>query len=224
MTPKPILHCRIASCSRHTATCIPHADVGLPCVSSLNALRPRGMGVSQRIEYGSVSCVSPVASCCCRAGVVFGGNRRFSHSGFGKISPRRRAARSRTARSRASLQPPCQAASHSSPLSARRTRVALGAWRRANASARLCRHQCQHCLGCCSAQPGHSAVRLIRCRRRGAPLHRRQSHRPRQPVVRAIHEHGSAAVRSSRHRLGHGAVHSPATASACPARRSAPLR
>ncbi len=47
-------------------------------------------------------------------------------------------------------------------------------------------------------------VRFIGCRRRSAPLHRRQSDRSRQPVVRAVHEHGAAALRSSRHRLRYG--------------------
>src|SRR5215813_4428246 len=36
------------------------------------------------------------------------------------------------------------------------------------------------------------------------PLSRRQSDRARQPVVRALHEHGAGAYRPSRHRLRHG--------------------
>ena len=40
-------------------------------------------------------------------------------------------------------------------------------------------------------------VSVHRRRRRSAPLHWRQSHRPWQPVVRAVHEHGSAAFRLS---------------------------
>ena len=54
-------------------------------------------GVSQRIEYGSVGCVLPVASKGLspsrRAGIVFGGDRRFGLPGFSKVSPRRMAAR-----------------------------------------------------------------------------------------------------------------------------------
>src|ERR1700709_1673664 len=50
-------------------------------------------GGSQRNEYGSVGCVSRVASCCCSAGVVCGGDGRIRLSGFGKIPPRRVAPR-----------------------------------------------------------------------------------------------------------------------------------
>ena len=57
-----------------------------------------------------------------------------------------------------------------------------------------------------AAMTSSARVRLIRRRRRGAALYRRQSHRPRQPVVREIHEHGAGAFRSSRHRLGYGAL------------------
>jgi len=120
MTPKSIPHCRIASCSRHTATRIRSANVG----SSTSRWE---LGVSKRVEYGSVVCVSPVASCRC-AGIVFGGIRRFSRSGFSKVSSRRR-----VARSCASPGPSRQAALRSSSLSAHRARVALGCRRGANA-------------------------------------------------------------------------------------------
>ena len=49
-----------------------------------------------------------------------------------------------------------------------------------------------------------AASAAVRPRVRGAPLSRRQSDRPRQPVVRALHEHGAAEHRPSRHRLRHG--------------------
>src|SRR5713101_1740166 len=105
------------------------------------------LGVSTRVKlerglskYGSVVCVSPVASCCC-AGFLFGGDLRIGHSGFSKVSSRRRAARSC-----ASCWPSHGAALRTSlSSSAPGTRIALGARRGANASARFCRYQCQHC-------------------------------------------------------------------------------
>jgi len=176
MTQKPFLHRRIASCSRHTTTCIRTPDVGLDAFSSevgtgsreenalilkreriraqnrnpllLNSLSAGGdWGCHRRNEYGSVSCVPPVA---CRAGVVFGGDRRISHPSFGKISPWRRAPRSRASR-RLSRQ----TALRSSLLSARCARVAPGCRRGANASARLCRYPCQFPVERCSRWHGH---------------------------------------------------------------------
>ena len=157
-----------------------------------------GLGVSKRIEYGSVVCVSPVASSCC-AGIVFGGNRRLGHPGFGKVSSRRRAyAHAHYAASR-------RAALSLIVIIGTSRAVALGCRCRANAGAWSCRRQCQPRAGTIPAGMSHvRRLRFIRCRRRSAPLYRRQSHRPRQPVVRAFHEHGAGAVRSSRHRLGHG--------------------
>ena len=49
-----------------------------------------------------------------------------------------------------------------------------------------------------------SQLHLIERRRRSAQVSRRQPDGTRQPVVRALREHGSAAFRLSRHRLGHG--------------------
>ena len=46
---------------------------------------------------------------------------------------------------------------------------------------------------------------VVERRRRSASLHRRQSDRTSQAVVRAFHEHGAAALRPSDDRLGHGA-------------------
>src|SRR5216684_4644131 len=89
----------------------------------------RELGVSKRNEYDPVVCVAPVA---CRAGVVFGGNRRVSHPGFGKVSSRRGAARSCALRR--SSRP---AALRLSSLSAHRARIALECRRGANADARL---------------------------------------------------------------------------------------
>ena len=62
MPPKPIPRCRIASRSRHTAICIGAAGCRSRRVHVAEFARGRwGMGVSKRIEYGSVVCVSPVA-------------------------------------------------------------------------------------------------------------------------------------------------------------------
>ena len=65
-------------------------------------------------------------------------------------------------------------------------------------------------------------LRLIRHRLHGAPLSRRQSYRPLQPVVRALHEHGAAADRPSAAPAPTWRARSPDTASASPGRRSAP--
>src|SRR5258706_11600524 len=136
------------------------------------------LGVSKRNEYGSSVCVPPVAR---RAGVVFGGCRRISHSSFSKVSPRRRAACPC-----ASCRPSCQTALRSSSLPPYRARVALEARRSANTGARLQ-------AGRCSGRHGRlGRVRLVECRRRSSPLYRRQSHPPRKPVVRTLHEHGFA--------------------------------
>ncbi len=66
-------------------------------------------------------------------------------------------------------------------------------------------------------------LRFFECRCRGAPLSRRQSHRSGKPVVRAVHEHGFAAFRLSRHRLGHGEFICPLRPAGHPVRRSARL-
>ena len=55
----------------------------------------------------------------------------------------------------------------------------------------------------------HQAALVLRRCRSGATLPRRQSHRASQPVVRTLHEHGFAAFRFSRHRLGHGCLLRP---------------
>ena len=93
MTPKAFLHCRMTSCSRHTRNRI--AKPGCRRLAGLwveaRAADGNG-GVSQRIEYGSVGCVLPVASKglspSCRTGIVFGGDRRFGLPGFCKVPPR----------------------------------------------------------------------------------------------------------------------------------------
>ncbi len=161
----------------------------------------RGSGVSKRIKYGSVVCVSPVASyrfssrrC---TGVVFGGDRRVGQPGFGKDSLWRGATRSCALR-----RPTRQAALRFSSLSALRARIALGARHRANADTRLWRNQCQPRLKHGVRRHGLQRLRIVERCRRGAPLHRRQSHQPRNPVVRTVHEHGFAAHRLSRHGLG----------------------
>ena len=101
--------------------------------------------------------------------------------------------------------------------------IALGCRRRADEFARPCRRQCQPAVEHLLRRRRHvRRLRFVERGRRGAPLHRRQPDRPRQPVVRALHEHGAAALRLSRHRLGHGALVRQATASAYPDRRSAP--
>lgn len=152
MTPKLILQCPIASCSRHTPTCIRTPDVGSQArLQSEDASADGNGGVSQRNEYGSVGCVVPVASCGLtpfrRAGIVFGGNRRLGFPGVSKVSPRHRAARLH-----ASRQPSSPPALRLSPLSSlpssslpsSRAAVALGRRRCANADARSCRRQCRH--------------------------------------------------------------------------------
>ena len=164
ITPKLFPHCRNASRCRHTAKCIGVADVGRP--ARLPAKRvgsPMGTGVSQRIEYGSVAWVSPVASRClslrCHAGVSLYGNGRIIHISFGKNSPphdtpRPRTLRPRTLRPRAlrscalcpfalRSQAFCRTLSGLSSLPARRAAVALGRRRGANADPRLCQCQCQ---------------------------------------------------------------------------------
>jgi hypothetical protein len=59
-------------------------------------------------------------------------------------------------------------------------------------------------------------------RRRSTPLSRRQSDRPRQPVVRALHEHGAAAYRPPWAPAPTWRTRSPVTERAFPDRRSAP--
>ena len=164
-------------------------------------------GVSKRIEYGSVGCVPPVAWFPC-AGGMFVGLRRVSNSGFGKVSSSRR---------RAAARAHHHHHHHITALPSPPLRASDGHGRRYRAVARAS-------LRTKRAMSPAARFRLLECGRRGAPLHRRQSHRPRPPVVRALHEHGAAALRPARHRLGHGALVCAATASACPARRSAPSR
>ena len=150
-------------------------------------------GVSQRNEYGSVVCVSSVASLrfssrCC-VSLVFGGDHRISRPGFCKISSRYGTVCSRA------LPWALRRSSHRqalriSSLSAHRTRIALGARSSGNKAAGLCRRRCQPV-----AQRGLWRYGNVQRRRRGAPLPWRQSHRPRQPLVRTLHEPGFAAYR-----------------------------
>jgi hypothetical protein len=86
-----------------TVSALPHGVLLSPCPNfhtcpgcRLSPADGHG-GVSKRIEYESVSCVLPVTSPGLtpprRAGNVFGGNRRFSHPGLGKVASRHRAIR-----------------------------------------------------------------------------------------------------------------------------------
>ncbi len=89
---------RSCTAASRLAVAIPGIAYGSPDVGGWQALRAEARtadgngGVSQRIKYGSVGCVLPVASQglspSCRAGSVFGGDRRFSLPGFCKIPPR----------------------------------------------------------------------------------------------------------------------------------------
>ena len=190
-------HCRMTSCSRHTGIAIPARMSGFQSRGTR-----REWGVSQRNEYGSVGCVSPVASSLSRWHCV---RWQWSHSAT-----------------------PASARSHHGAgrhaLASRQVRIALSSLRLSSSPALarasgwdagiaqmqsrgLADTQASIPSGAASAcRLGHvRRVRFIRRRRRGAPLHRRQPHRPRQPVVRAVHEHGPAALRASRHRLGPGA-------------------
>ena len=138
----------------------------------------------------------------CCAGVVFGGIRRFGHSGFGKVPPRREASRACASRRHHARRH--YAHRHYRHM-ARAHRAGSAAWRKCRrADLRTANASLPS-----SAFSGGMTVRrfrLIEHRRRSAPLHRRQSDRPWQPVVRPFHEHGVAAFRLSRHRLGPGAV------------------
>ena len=130
---------------------------------------------------------------------------RSAISGFGKVSSSSR----RSTRACASRRASRQTSLRIIVIIGTRARIALRARRGANAGARLRRHPGQHDPSANARRPAawrkSAASASIERRRRGAPLSRRQSDRPRQPVVRALHEHGAAAHRPSRHRLGHGA-------------------
>ena len=140
------------------------------------------------------------------AGIVFGGNRRLSHPGFGKVSPRHADVTLTCASRRPSPRRTTTRIVTTVIIAASRA-VALGARRGADAGARPCRRQCQHRLERGLRRHGRhvsgfgssSVVAEARRYLGGNP------DRPRQPVVRALHEHGVAAHRLSRHRLGHGA-------------------
>ena len=145
-------------------------------------------GVSQRKEYGSVGCVLPVASKgfspSCRVGIVFGGDRRFGLPGFCKVSQWRSSARLRAPR-RPSRCPPLRVRAAScvqatlclQSLSPPRAPIALGRRCRANAGARICRYQCQPCVGHFFHGP-FGRIRFIEPRRRSSPLPRRQPDEP----------------------------------------------
>ncbi len=69
------------------------------------------------------------------------------------------------------------------------------------------RLRCSELRGCWLPAPElWRRLRRVGPGRGGAALHRRQSHRPQPAVVRALHEHGADALRSSRHGIGHGAL------------------
>ena len=90
------------------------------------------------------------------------------------------------------------------PGASRARRAGSAAWRRCRRAASPTPRPASHPTP--SLPPRlRGWLRFIRCRRRSAPLCRRQPDRPRPAVVRAVHEHGSGAVRPPRHRLGHGA-------------------
>ena len=210
--PKPFPHCRIASCSRHTRIFI-RAPGCRPCTSApvgnwgcqedKNGLQLRTLLQSSAFRR------SLVALALCSTAIVASVSPASarSHHGAGRL------------RSCASRRPSCQAAlrhhRHSRPSRA------PSRWERgvaqmqahgladANASvpsgAVLRRH---------GGMPSGFGSSDLVCR--SAPLSRRQSDRSRQPVVRALHEHGAAAHRPSRHRLGHGEFVREATASASP--------
>ena len=165
----------------------------------------------------SLRCSLVVALALCSAAIVASVSPASARSHHGIAA----------SRARASRRPSCQAALRVSPssLSAPRARLALGCRRRANEGARPCRRQCQPSVEHLSGGTAHvGRIWFVERGRRSAPLPRRQPDRPRQPVVRALHEHGAAARRSSRHRLGHGELVRTATASVSPDRRSAPSR
>ena len=135
---------------------------------------------------------------------VFGVHRRIRHSGFSTASPWRRAACPRLSR-----RAPCAALHPSLPSAHERARRAgIAAWRRCRRAAlpmptqRFVDHDSTLTPPGGMAAPASFGSSNVG--RRSAPAPRRQPDRPRQPVVRALHEHGAAAFRLSRHRLGHG--------------------
>jgi len=103
--------------------------------------------------------------------------------------------------------------------------VAVGCRRRAHAFAWPCRWPMPTCR-----QAPSSAARAYQAalaRRMWVPTRAATSaaiRPPRQPVVRALHEHGASGVRLSRHRLGSGALVCQFTVIVCRDRKSAPSR
>jgi len=211
---------RNRSCA--AASCLAHATPGIAYGARMSAvvrlwvevlMADGNGGASQRIDYGSVGCVRPVASKGVspsrRAGIVFGGDRWFGFACFCKVSSRHL-----PSRLHAACQPPhcpplrlhaasCRpAALRSQSPSSPRARIALGRRRGANAGEGLSQWQCQP--GIRHLFRRHGTIRrsrFIEPRRRSAPLHRGQPNRAWQSVVRPVHEHGAAARGLSWHRL-----------------------
>ena len=207
MTPKSI------SAPPHRILLSPHRQIAYePPRCRLRHERDRGMGVSQRIRvwFSCLRFAGRFASLSspCRAGIVFGWRSSYQ--------PPRLRQDLTTAQAACSCASRRHHARHYAQAliaiiviigTCARRRAGSAAWRRcgrsgfADANASLSPER---------ERSGRHARRRggfgsSERRRRGAPLSRRQSHRPRQPVVRALHEHGAAAFRLSRHRLGHGA-------------------
>ncbi len=141
-----------------------------PRMSACGAPSSRGLqgrwewGVSQRIEYGSVGCVLPVASCgltpCRRAGIVFGGDRRFGRPGFRQIPPWRIAA-PHTHHASRHAEPALRVSLHPSRPSYRHL-ARVSRWNAgvARMRARACRRQCQSPRP--AASPRHGDLRRLR--------------------------------------------------------------
>ena len=222
ITSKPFPHCRIASCSRHTATFIRRPDVAvqLRAGGEWGCRWDRGSRGLSMVQLSAFRRSLRVALALCS----MASRRRSVIAGLGKVSSQR------TAASPTRITSAHHARRHlrlsSLPASSRGVSRWEPAWRRCRP--RGFAEPMPASRRTSAPAPGGigrvGQLRFVRPRRRSAPLSRRQSDRPRQPVVRALHEHGAAAHRPSRHRLGHGEFVRAATASASPARRSAPSR
>ena len=174
-------------------------------------------GCQQRMKYGRTLCVPPVA---CRAGLLLGGDRRVRFPRFSQVSSRHR-----TIRACAPRRSSGEGAFPASSFPLRRSPFALGARRRRDALARPCRHAGEPDVWYrLERRSDVFRPRFVGPCFRSAPLSRRQSHQPAQPVVRALHEHGAGAHRSSRHRFGHGEFVCALWPAHLRPRRSAPSR
>ena len=159
----------------------PHRDLAVaisPAIQAAgcrSARTRRGAGCQEdRVWFSCMRFAGRFASR--GAGVVFGGNRRVSHPRFGKVSSQYRASSSRDTMFRHHFRHHARREHRYRHYRPSRAPSPLGRRHGANADARLRQCQCQHPAGRSSRQHGQvGQVRLIRRRRRGAPLYRRQS-------------------------------------------------